>query len=51
MTAGSQPRRISVRELGFLLGEARRRQQEIIDDVSAGEVGSERDDPIAADAS
>lgn len=51
VTAGSQPRRISVREFGFLFGKAQRRQQKIIDDGAAGEVGPERDDPISSQVS
>ena len=51
MTTGSDPRWISVREFGFLLGKAQCRQQEIIDDVPAKEVGPEGDDPIASQVS
>ena len=51
VTAGSQPRRVSVREFGFLFGKPQCRQEKIIDDVSAGEVGSERDDPFPSQVS
>jgi hypothetical protein len=51
VTTRSETGRISVRKLGFLFGKAQCRQQEIIDDVSAGEVGPERDDPILSQVS